>query len=72
MTNTLLENILPPEKYIISLFIAVTNSLLIYSLIYSKKKWMTKTETTAPKPATKELSSQWVPIQKPLRTMKNI
>ena len=72
MTNTLLENILPPEKYIISLFIAVTNSLLIYPLIYSKKKWMTKTETTASKPATKELSSQWVTIQKPLKTMKNI
>ena len=72
MTNTPLENILPAENYIITLFIAVTNSLLIYSLIYGKKKWMTKTETTASKPATKELSSQWVPIEKPLRTMKNI
>ena len=53
MTNTPLENILPAENYIISLFIAVNNSLLIYFLIYGKKKWMTKTETTASKPATK-------------------
>ena len=72
MTNTPLENILPAERYIIFLFIALTNSLLIYSLIYSKKKWMTKTETTASKLAPKELSSQWKPIEKPLRTMKNI
>ena len=59
-------------KYIHSLFIAVTNSLLIYSLIYGKKKWMTKTEMIPSKPATKELSSQWVPIEKPLRTLKKI
>ena len=72
MTNSPLENILPPEKYMISLFLAVTNSLLIYSLIYSKKKWMTNTETTASTTATKELSSQWVPIEKPLTTMTNI
>ena len=72
MTNTPLENILPAERYIISLFIAVTNSLLIYSLIYGKKNWMTKTEMIAFEPATKELSSQWVPIEKPLTTMKNI
>ena len=72
MTNTPLENILPVENYIISLFIAVTNSLLIYSLIYSKKKWMTKAETTASKQATKDFSSRWVTIEKPLRTMKNI
>ena len=39
MTNTPLENILQAENYIITLFIAVTNSLLIYSLIYGKKKW---------------------------------
>ena len=38
MTNTPLENILPAEKHIISLFIALTNSLLIYSLIYGKNK----------------------------------
>ena len=71
MTNSPPENILPAENYIISLFIAVTNYLLIYS-IYSEKQWMTKTETTASKPATKELSSQWIPIEKPLRTIKNI
>ena len=72
MTNTPLENILPAEKYIISLFIALTNSLLIYSLIYGKNKYMTKKETTAPKPATKKLSSQVVPIEKPSSTVKNI
>ena len=70
MKNSPLENILRAENYIISLFVAVSNSLLIYS-IYSKKKWMTNTETTASKPATKELSSQWIPIEKPLRTIKN-
>ena len=72
MTKTPLENILPAAKYIIFLFIAVTNSLLIYSLISGEKKWMTKTETTASKPATKELSSQWLPIEKPSSTVKNI
>ena len=72
MTNTPLENILPAENYIITLFIAVTNSLLIYSLIYGKKKWMTKTEMIESTPASKELSSQWIPIKMPLRTMKNI
>ena len=72
MTNTPLKNIIQAENYVISLFITVTNSFLIYSLIYGKKKWMTKTETTASKPATKKLSSQWLPIEKPSSTVKNI
>ena len=55
MTNTPLENILPAERYTISLFIAVTNSLLIYSLIYGKKKWMTRTEMIESTPVKKEL-----------------
>ena len=71
MTNTPLQNILPAERYTISLFIAVTNSLLIYSLSYGKKKWMTKTEMIESTPAAKELSSQWIPVKKLLKTMKN-
>ena len=71
MTNIPLENVLPPERYIVSLFIALTNSFLIYSLIYGKRKWMAKTEMIESTPATKELPSQWVPIEKPFTTMKN-